>query len=39
MNDDSDRRLVILRELITETIEACKDEDLLDLVYKLLLQG
>lgn len=27
----------LLRKLITEQIQECKDEDLLDLVHKLLL--
>lgn len=31
-------QLVYLRETVVELVEACKDEDMLDLLWKLLLE-
>ena len=37
--DGENGGLEILRAWTVELVEACEDADLLDLVYKLLLQG
>lgn len=38
MNDTSNE-VDMLRQIIAEEVEKCKDLDLLDLIYKLLVQG
>ena len=40
MDDDGKQsELLILRGAIREAAEACQDPDLLDLIYKLLIEG